>query len=84
MTLAQSVDPFHCKDIEIALTEIEAMATQITKLIDETNERTNIIQNLIRKFILGFFTIHHKAWIMERKRRSGFRWFLTVAFYKLF
>jgi len=49
LSLAQSVDPFHCKDIEIALTEIEAMATQITKLIDETNERTNIIQNLIQE-----------------------------------
>jgi GTPase SAR1 family protein len=49
MTLASNVEPFHCKDIEIALTEIEQMATQITKLIDETNERTNIIQNLIRE-----------------------------------
>jgi len=49
LTLAQGVKPFHCKDIEIALTEIEAMATHITKLIDETNERTNIIQNLIRE-----------------------------------
>jgi len=49
LKLALDKEPFHCKDIEIALTEISQMADQITTLENETNERTNIIQNLIRE-----------------------------------
>jgi len=46
---ANSVDPFECKDIEIALHEIRDMQNHIDRLKKETDERTNIIQNLIEE-----------------------------------
>ena len=50
MNRALTAEPFECKDIEIALHEIRQMQKDIEKLQTETNERTNIIQNLIGKF----------------------------------
>jgi len=46
---ANSVEPFECKDIEIALHEIRDMQNRIDRLKQETDERTNIIQNLIEE-----------------------------------
>eukprot|EP00088_Acartia_fossae_P030571 TRINITY_DN31582_c0_g1_i3.p1 TRINITY_DN31582_c0_g1~~TRINITY_DN31582_c0_g1_i3.p1 ORF type:complete len:427 (-),score=108.38 TRINITY_DN31582_c0_g1_i3:89-1369(-) len=47
LRLANSMEPFECKDIEIALTEIQEMQGKIEQLKLETHERSNIIQNLI-------------------------------------
>ena len=52
MDKALAAEPFECKDIEIALHEIRQMQKDIEKLQSETNERTNIIQNLIGKDII--------------------------------
>ncbi|XP_023325464.1 uncharacterized protein LOC111699120 isoform X2 [Eurytemora carolleeae] len=49
MNRALTAEPFECKDIEIALHEIRQMQKDIEKLQTETNERTNIIQNLIEE-----------------------------------
>lgn len=49
LDIAVNSEPFHCKDIEIALTEIQQMQKDINTLKQETNERTNIINNLINE-----------------------------------
>ena len=51
------------KDIEIALHEIRDMQNHIDRLKKETDERTNIIQNLIGQLsfwgiVLSFFLIN--------------------------
>jgi len=46
---ALSVEPFQCKDIEIALTEIRELHNDMEKLRKETNDRTSIIQQLMEE-----------------------------------
>jgi len=43
---ASSRQPFECKDIEIALTEIRQLQNKIDNLIDEERDKKNIIQKL--------------------------------------
>ena len=47
LTFAQSVKPFECKDIEIALHEIREMQNSINSLKNENAERTRIMQQLL-------------------------------------
>jgi len=47
--LASNLEPFQCKDIEIALHEIRKMQKDIEKLENTTQERTMIIQNLLNE-----------------------------------
>jgi len=49
LTFAQSVQPFECKDIEIALHEIREMQNNMNKLKSESEEKTKIMQQLIEE-----------------------------------
>lgn len=49
LTFAQSVKPFECKDIEIALHEIREMQNSINSLKNENAERTKIMQQLLEE-----------------------------------
>jgi len=46
---ALSRDPFQCKDIEIALTEIRELQNHIDSLVKEEQDKKNIIQELIEQ-----------------------------------
>lgn len=46
---ALSREPFECKDIEIALTEIRQLQNHIDSLIKEEQDKKNIIQDLIEQ-----------------------------------
>merc|ERR1719431_158736 len=46
---ALSRDPFQCKDIEIALTEIRELQNHIDSLVKEEMDNKNIIQDLIEQ-----------------------------------
>lgn len=49
LTFAQSVKPFECKDIEIALHEIREMQNNINVLQNENQEKTKIMQQLLEE-----------------------------------
>ena len=46
---ALSREPFECKDIEIALTEIRQLQNHIDSLVREEQDKKNIIQDLIEQ-----------------------------------
>ena len=46
---ALSRQPFECKDIEIALTEIRQLQNHIDSLVREEQDKKNIIQDLIEQ-----------------------------------
>jgi len=47
LTFAQSVKPFECKDIEIALHEIRQLQNNINSLKNENDEKLRIMQELL-------------------------------------
>lgn len=49
LDFALSRDPFECKDIEIALTEIRQLQNHIDSLVREEQDKKNIIQDLIEQ-----------------------------------
>jgi GTP-binding protein EngB required for normal cell division len=49
LDFAVSRDPFECKDIEIALTEIRQLQNHIDSLVREEQDKKNIIQDLIEQ-----------------------------------
>ena len=49
LTYAESREPFECKDIKIALTEIRQLHKQIERLNSEQMQKVNIIQSLLEE-----------------------------------
>jgi len=70
---AKSRDAFQCKDINIALTEIQQMQNRIDKLQNEEQKNKNEIQELLEKKneLQGIVDLHHLTTPKPKQERQN-------------